>query len=166
MPQTLPGNDDIDAFYDSMLLLRDEAQRRHTVNLTGRAIKKLCSRSVSHVTIHEMMSRRRVPSWPVVAEVVGALGGIQHHYAELWRRAWLAYTESKRTTASVSPGEPWVYELEICELTELAKVCTEREAEGWQLFTVSHPPAAVFSAAFSVPTAALFRAYARKGTEE
>jgi predicted NACHT family NTPase len=51
---------------------------------------------ISHTTIAESLSGKRVPNWPTLSTIVQTLGGDQHHMQNLWRAAVEEVAEVKR----------------------------------------------------------------------
>jgi hypothetical protein len=81
MPIEAPAPGPVDKFVVALRALHAQAGAPSTRNLAA------LIGTLSHTTVAEALAGRRLASWPVVSEIVGALGGDQDQFRQLWQSA-------------------------------------------------------------------------------
>jgi hypothetical protein len=69
---------------------------QHAGSPSSREIASGTGGAASHTTVAQVLSGRRVPSWPVLQAIVGRLGGDPERFRELWAAATAAETPAAR----------------------------------------------------------------------
>lgn len=117
--------------------LYDALQRLHLAagSPSYRKIAADSGRRMSPATVHNLLTKATVPTWPVLSAIIGALGGVPADFREAWDEV-CTRSRAARTVPHYMPGAV-LSEHRTADMTRAAAIALARcginelDCHGW-----------------------------------